>query len=275
MKLLGLDHGKLFFLNVMNELFFSVFNDAFDHKKIIHVNDMDAKWEQLYEIDKWELMKLALVFTSYSKKDAKYRMGNKTVVFDVLGTRSHPYGISALYYILRRDPSMFYMNMYQIGMLFGGWKILIDLWECDIVRNAFKLEKCVLNRSRVVKFMCSLKGDLLCGPDIVKAFPIIRRLSKAKSLHRRARNIIGKYIRCMVCPKGEKYKYTRNKSYSIVRGMYKHKRVKYIKMDIMWMKTANRKELYEQLMNQEAFKVLRKNPVPMKSKFNRKTKNNG
>lgn len=270
-------HGKPFILCTMDDLFLKVFNDAFDRKKMPCAEEMNSTWEELYVKDKWELMRLALVFMSYSKTGAKYRLGKKVLTLDVIGTRSHPYGLSALYYILNRDPSMFYMNMYQMGMLFGGWKSLIEIWEYDIFRHGFRLDECILNYSRVAKFMWRLKDDLLCGPDIVKAFPIIRRLSKARTPHKKARNIIGKYIRSMVCPKGDEHKHTRNKSYGFIRGMYKHKRVRYVKMDMSWARSMPREDLYDRLVNQKSFKVLRIKNETMEPKLHKqqKTKDHG
>lgn len=218
------------------------------------IEDIFSTMEQLYSIDKKEAVRLAFAAISYAREGITYkRSGGRKVVVDVMGLRNVYEGTGMVYWLMKYQPKMFYSNLYQLGVLFGGWKELITVWELDLKLNNMNLENCCISQCKMYDILMRAILDKDYGPEAVKAMPNIRRSRHSNTMHRKCRNIIGKYIRSRM-PKSNST--TQNKYYKLVKRTYKGIKVRYKRLNMDWMKEHSLEEDYNTVMNQAALKYI-------------------
>lgn len=212
------------------------------------------KMEYLYSIDKREAIKLAFTAIAYAREGVVFkRSAGRKVTIDVMGLRNLYEGTGMVYWLMKYQPRVFYSNLYQLGVLFGGWKELITVWELDLKLNDINLEKCCISQCKMYDILMKAILDKDYGPEAVKALPNIRRSKQSNTAHRKCRNIIGKYIRSRM-PKSNSA--TQNKYYKLVKRTYKGIKVRYKRLDMEWMKTRSIEEKYDIIMSQVALKYI-------------------
>lgn len=228
------------------------------------------KMEYLYGLDKKEAVKLAFAAIAYAREGAVFkRSGGRKVVTNVMGLRNPYEGVGMVYWLMKYQPKVFYSNLYQLGALFGGWKEFITLWELDLKLNNMDLDKCCISQCKMYDILMKAVLDKDYGPEAVKALPNIRRSKQSNTMHRKCRNIIGKYIRSRMPKTGMT---TQNKYYKLVKRTYKGVKIRYKRLDMEWMKTKPIEEVYDTVMNQQALKYINFKCIDNEGKEGRKSK---
>lgn len=228
------------------------------YKAVLVKNDKtpsNSFWDELYDKDPDAFLKGALAMCSYSKHNVGYRTKDGTKLYDVKGLRCLCYGLPMLYTVAKKDPEKLYGNLSLIGVLFGGWNTVFKLWEYCIIRAKFNMDRLVISQNKVARTILPACYDTITGPDFCKALPIIRNLSKMKTKHNKAWNLVGKYMRYSLIP-GDKFKMRRMRMYQDIRKIYSHRITPYKKMDNTYFAELSPDELYDELINQPAFELL-------------------
>lgn len=228
------------------------------YKAVLVKNDKtctNSFLDELYDENPDDFLKAALVMCSYSKRNVGYRTKEGTELNDVKGLRCLSYGLPMLHCVLRKNPEKIYKNLSLIGVMFGGWSTVFKLWEYCIISAKFNMDKLDISQRQVAIAIQPACSDMITGPDFCKALPIIRNLNKVRTKHNKAWRMVGMYMRYTLIP-GDKFKKRRMRMYQDIRKMYAHRITPYTKMDCAYFANLSPDELYEELINQPAFKFL-------------------
>ena len=149
-------------------------------------------------------------------------------------------GLEMMYWLLKNMPEVFNLNINLYCSLFGTWKDIITIWEMDIRENGVKGS--TINPNLVTNLL--LKA--MQGKDT------IRKNNELKTEHKKAINIIGKFIRSKM-PKN--LNTNQHTYYRAIKSSYKNNTViyKFIKYDMNCDKGA----LLERFMNQKSLNFIR------------------
>lgn len=217
-------------------------------------DEVFADMEKLWEIDRLEAVKMAFVSIAYAKEGVVYKRDKgRKVLVDVMGLRNLYEGTAMVYWLMSNKPKVFYSNLYQLGVLFGGWKELITVWEFDLKIHDMDLSRCRISQCKMYNILMKAVIDKSYGPEAVKALPNIRRSRVSNTAHRKCRNIIGKYIRSRM-PKGVLS--TQNRYYKLVKRSYKGVKVRYKRIDLSWIPKSPIEETYDIIMGQASLKFI-------------------
>lgn len=212
-----------------------------------------ADMELLYSIDAREAVRLAFASIAYARGGCMFKKsGVKKCVVDVYGLRNIYEGTGMVYWLMVNKPKLFYSNLYQLGTMFGGWKELITVWELDIKRNDMKLEDCSIQHSRLFNVLIRAILDKDYGPDAIKVLPNIRRNNQTNTVHRKCRNIIGKYMRSRM-PRSKEI--SQNRYYKSLKRSYR-KKLRYQRLDMGWLSGMDFKDAYLKILNQPALNFI-------------------
>lgn len=237
----------------INSLFLDQFKFIMSRKKRSNEEVFDCM-EKLWEIDRIEATRLAFITLAYARKNVLYKQfGKKNTIVDVMGLRNPNEGIAMVWWIMKYHPKVFYSNLYQLGVMFGGWKELIAIWEFDLKVAELDVNRSCISQCKMFDILMKAILDQNYGPEAVKAMPNIRRNRISNTPHRKCRNIIGKYIRSrMPRPNGQ----TQTKYYKILKRAYRGVKVRYQRFDMEWMRGVDHKDNYRTIMGQKALKLL-------------------
>lgn len=243
------------------ELFIQQFKRIAVDRQKRSLEDVFCTMDELYKDDPREAIKLAFLAVSYARSNCHIEVNGKPVRVEVYGLRGMYEGTGMMYWLVKNKPRIFYSNIIQMGSLFGGWNGIIGLWEFDIRNNDFDLSKCILSQGRIRNILMKMSTNPIYGPELTRALPNIRKASDAKTPHRKARNIIAKNIRSNMPMSKDA---NQNRYYRALKKSYRHIHVKYMKVDMSWIKSIGIEMAYDRIMNQRSltfinFKELNRN----------------
>lgn len=211
-----------------------------------------AEYEEAYRENPLAFIRATMAMCAYSKCGVRYLTCEGMNTVNVKGLRNLVEGLPMLMAIARSNKRVFYINMDRLCILFGGWKTLTLLWEYDLMQTDMDTGKCILDPLSMMKLLRKGIYDPMQGPDAVKALPIIRKDGESRTIHRKAWNFIGKYLRSKLT-KGSK---ACNRDYRKLKKRYKGKRMQYNRLDPSYLFSLDKDALYEELTGQEAMKLL-------------------
>ena len=226
---------------------------AWQSKKPRSQEEIDASMDELWADDPFATVKLIMMSAARSRKQCPLRLGKGVAKVDVMGFYSMKEGLGMLYWLAVKHPEVFYQNLGQMGAIFGGWKMLVALWEYDLRKAKLNVENCQVRQYRIYGMMSKAFLDILYSTDATKAMPSIKRIGKSHTEHRIARNIIGKYIRSKL-PKTEGL--TSNRAYRNLKSSNKGKRIVYSQVNFKGYIALGMEKLFDMMMGQKCLKYV-------------------
>lgn len=201
----------------------------------------------LKSVSEEDCVKFIFVVRAMSRRQLSFMNKDnlKTFGFNRMKT-----GLEMMYWLLKNMPEVFNLNINSYCSLFGTWKDIITIWEMDIRENGVKGS--TINPNLVTNLLLKAVLNPNSGVEASKAIPTIRKNNELKTEHKKAINIIGKFIRSKM-PKN--LNTNQHTYYRAIKSSYKNNTViyKFIKYDMRRDKGV----LLEKFMNQKSFNFVR------------------